>query len=178
MTDSLPMVGSSGASWYGDPCRECGFSWAISVDEGIAVVTSLPDACALVLRGATGAERHPDLAWSAAEYVCHVGDNLRIWAERLMGVVEGAAPEIGDYNENELAYARNYGSIPLPAALWSLGRAVDDWQLAVGRSSPTGTVVIHPERGEQSLSDVVVSNAHDCLHHLWDVERSLPVNRR
>ena len=32
-------------------------------------------------------------ARSVAEYVCHVGDNLRIWAERLMGVVEGAPPQ-------------------------------------------------------------------------------------
>ena len=37
------------------------------------------------LAGATGRERHPDLAWTTAAYVSHVTDNLRTWAERLAG---------------------------------------------------------------------------------------------
>jgi hypothetical protein len=59
-------------------------------------------------------------ARSVANYVCHVGDNLRIWAERLMGVVEGTPTLVGGCNENELAHARNYESIPLQASMWSV----------------------------------------------------------
>ena len=80
---------------------------------------------------------------------------------------------MGAYNENELADARNYEAIPLPSALWALSRSVADWREAVGLSSPAGTVLVHPERGEQSLSDVVHSNAHDAFHHRWDIERTL-----
>jgi hypothetical protein len=167
-----------GPSLYGDPCRECGFVWGVSSQDAIVLVVNLPGAYAHVISGASGNERHPDLGWSVAEYVCHVADNLRIWAERLMGVVNGASSEVGGYDENELADARNYERIPLQAAMWSLARSVDDWQIAVGRSRPSGPVLVHPERGEQSLSDVVRANAHDAFHHQWDIGRTLDAVER
>ena len=33
--------------------------------------------------------------------------------------------------------------------------------------------LVHPERGEQTLIDVVRSNAHDAYHHGWDIKWSL-----
>ena len=170
-------MGDWGPSTYGDPCRECGYAWGISVDDAITMVMDLPVTYRGLLEEATGYERHPDLGWSVTEYIAHVADNLRIWAERLGGVAGGARPEVGAYNENELADARNYEAIPLPSALWSLSRSVDDWKEAVGLSSRAGTVLVHPERGEQSLSDVVHSNAHDAFHHRWDIERTLEAAR-
>jgi hypothetical protein len=106
-------------------------------------------------------------------YVCHVGDNLRIWAERLAGITAGAPPEVGTYDEGALGEARGYETIPLPSALWSLTRSVADWGGAVEQSRPAGIVLVHPERGGQSLLDVVLSNAHDGFHHGWDIQRSL-----
>ncbi|HEY7915717.1 MAG TPA: DinB family protein [Acidimicrobiales bacterium] len=166
-----------GPSLYGDPCRQCGFNWSIPVDDGVAMVAGLPDAYGDLVAGAGGDERHPDLGWSVAEYVCHVADNLRIWAERLAGTVGGAPPEVGGYDENELADARHYELVPLPAATWSLSRAVADWGEVVVRSSRAGTVLVHPERGSLSLADVVRSNAHDAFHHQWDIRRTLEAVR-
>ena len=136
------------------------------------MVAGLPPSYVALLATATGAERHPDLTWSVAEYVCHVADNLRIWAERLMGIAGGGPPLVGGYDETALADARNYPSIPLAAALWSLDRSVADWLEAVDRSDSSGVVLIHPDRGGQTLAEVVVSNAHDGVHHRWDIERS------
>ncbi len=158
---------------YGDPCRECGFGWSIPLEGATTMVSDGPIEFTALLAGAVGDERHPDLGWSVAEYVCHVGDNLRIWAERLIGVAAGGPAEVGAYDEHELADARNYERIPLAAAMWSLGRAVDDWLGAVARSARTGPVLIHPERGAQALVDVARSNAHDLVHHRWDIERTL-----
>ncbi len=137
------------------------------------MVVDLPATYGRALTGASGAERHPDLAWSVTAYVCHVGDNLRIWGERLAGIAAGAPPEVGAYDEAALAEARGYAMIPLPSALWSLTRSVADWVSAVGQSRPTGIILVHPERGGQSLHDVVVANAHDGFHHGWDIQRSL-----
>ena len=106
-------------------------------------------------------------------YVSHVADNLRIWAERLAGIAAGAPPEVAGYDEKALASARDYQRIPLQAALWSLSRSVAGWQIAVGQTRRTGIVLVHPERGGQSLEDVVLSNAHDAFHHHWDIGRSL-----
>ena len=162
-----------GASKYGNPCRECSFAWTTTIDVGIALVSNLPDSISELLAGSTGIERHPQLGWSVGAYVCHVGDNLRIWAERLVGVLEGGVIEVHGYDEQKLALARHYDGIPLQAAQWSLGRAVGDWCDAVMRSPRSGVIMVHPERGELTLTDVVVSNAHDGMHHCWDIEASL-----
>ena len=162
-----------GASLYGDPCRECGFSWAMSMPDAVSLVAELPFVYGTLLADRSGHEQHPGLRWSVTEYVSHVADNLRIWAERLMGVVGGAPPLVADYDENELAQARHYQGIPMPAAMWSLARSVDDWLEAVETSPDSGVVLVHPERGELTLSDVVLSNAHDARHHQWDIERTL-----
>lgn len=161
---------------YGDPCHECGFGWTIDVDQARALVAGLPVGFAVDLSGATGEERHPQLAWSVSSYVCHVADNLMIWAERLAGVRAGAGPAIGGYDESLLAEARNYRSIPLSAARWSLARSVDIWLEAVDASRPEGTLLRHPQRGDLTLGDVVVANAHDGTHHRWDVLRTLAVS--
>ena len=156
-----------GTSTYGDPCRACGFAWALSIDDASAQMAEVPAAYVGLLAGATGRERHPDLAWSVTAYVCHVGDNLRIWSERLMGVALGAAPEVGGYD------ARDYERIPLESALWSLRMAVDQWLIAVARSRQTEPVLLHPERGRQSVLEVAQSNLHDARHHQWDIATTL-----
>jgi hypothetical protein len=161
-----------GACAYGDPCRECGYNWTISLNTGVSRIARLPFAYGELLEGRTGREQHPSLSWSVTEYVSHVADNLRIWAERLMGVVDGVPLVVGNYDENKLADARNYEDIPIQAAMWSLRRSVDDWLSSVEAAPSSGVVLIHPVRGELTLSDVVLSNAHDALHHQWDIERT------
>jgi DinB superfamily len=167
-----------GPSTYGQPCRACAFDWSLTLDDATALMSQLGVDYGDLLAGATGAEHHSDLAWPVAAYVSHVADNLRIWTERLMGVALGASPMVGGYDENELAQARKYAMIPLEAALWSLRRAVAEWLEAVDLSSCHGTLMIHPDRGELDLLDVVTSNVHDAHHHLWDVRRSLAGPRR
>jgi len=162
-----------GASLYGDPCGGCGFVWSVPIEESLAIVAGSPASFGELVSHAGGNERHPDLGWSVAEYVSHVADNLRIWAERLIGVARGASPEVGAYDEHELADARHYERIPLPAALWSLTRAVTDWQEAVAEAGRIGVVLVHPHRGSQTVVDVATANAHDTFHHRWDIERSL-----
>jgi hypothetical protein len=158
---------------YGDPCRQCAFFHTITREAAVSVVVAIPDSLTELLSGKTGDERHRDLAWPVSAYVCHVGDNLRIWAERLAGVAQGGPREIGGYDENMLATARNYERIPLAAALWSVRRAVADWREAIQQASRMDVVLVHPERGELSVLDVVRSNAHDSTHHQWDIRRSL-----
>lgn len=53
------------------------------------MVGSVGDELPAILEGRTGSERHPDLAWSVGAYVCHINDNLRIWAERLVAFALG-----------------------------------------------------------------------------------------
>jgi hypothetical protein len=168
-------VSGWGENLYGDPCRECGFDWAISRDEAIKSVVNTPRSYARVLAdaGADGSERDPELTWSVGAYICHVGDNLRIWAERLAGVCRGASPVVASYDEGLLAVARAYEGIAIEAAMWSLERAAEEWKRAVDECLVADIFLVHPDRGQQSLVDVVRSNAHDTFHHRWDIQRSV-----
>jgi hypothetical protein len=167
-----------GAALYGDPCRECHFDWSISEDAGLLLISELPRTYAAILSRATGTERHPDLTWTIGEYVCHVADNLRIWSERVGGACEGGGPAIGAYDENLLAAARNYRHIPLAASLWSLRHSVANYLGTLSLASASGTLLVHPERGELTRADVVGANVHDALHHLWDIRRTLEPDPR
>ena len=162
-----------GPSLYGDPCRECGFAWTTPVPDAGSLIANLPFTFGGLLEGRSGTEQHHDLSWSVTGYVLHVADNLRIWAERLMGVLGGAPLLVSCYDENKLADARNYKDVPLQAAMWSLARSVEDWLRVVEASPGSGVVMVHPRRGELALSDVVLSNTHDALHHQWDIERTV-----
>jgi hypothetical protein len=145
----------------------------------VELVGGIPFAYGELLQGCDGSEKHPDLGWSVTGYVCHVGDNLRIWAERLAGINAGAPIEVGGYDQDLLADARRYGAVSLEGAIWSLHAAARDWSQVVGQvlGSPDRTtdcvVIVHPDRGPQTLTEVVLSNAHDAIHHSWDIRRSI-----
>lgn len=164
---------------YGDPCRACDFSWSLTVPEALATVRELPIRYSDVVATATGSERLPDLAWSVTAYVCHVADNLHIWAERLQGVIRGGGNVARAYDETRLADVRGYDGIGVPAALWSLTRSADDWSMTIGEAARwegerrQALLLVHLERGELTLAEVARANAHDAVHHLWDIGRIL-----
>jgi hypothetical protein len=162
-----------GRATYGDPCPRCRFSWSVTQAGAVTMVADAPAAFGAVLLGADGSERHPDLLWPVVGYVGHVADNLRIWAERLAGRAAGDPGPVGRYDQDLLAEARRYPELSLSGALWSLDRAARDWTDAVVLADGVGITLVHPDRGEQSLLDVVRSNAHDTHHHWRDVARIL-----
>lgn len=161
-----------GRDTYGDPCRECGFPWSAAPSDVRARVAGLPPRLDEALADAHGDERHPALAWSVTGYVAHVGDNLRIWAERLAGITLGGPTAVSSYDENALARARAYETVSLPGALWTLRRSVRDWLEAIDLAPPD-LAMDHPEFGVVRLDDFIRLNAHDALHHEWDIGRSL-----
>lgn len=113
------------------------------------------------------------LTWSVTAYVCHVADNLRISAERLVGIARDSGPEIVAYDQDDLAEVRHYDAVAIQGALWSLERAVSDWLAAIDVARVADVVFDHPERGRYSWIDVSSSNLHDALHHEFDVRRTL-----
>jgi hypothetical protein len=136
------------------------------------MVAGLPERLGVLLSGASGEERHPALGWSVTGYVAHVGDNLRIWAERLAQVTRGGSAVVAGYDENALARARVYDALGLAGTLWTLERSTRDWLAAVDLAAPDLTMD-HAERGVIGLEDLIKTSAHDALHHEWDIERSL-----
>ena len=167
---------SWGAELYGDPCRECGYDWSVTPREAVGQVRGLPALFAGLLEGRSGAERHPELAWTPTAYVCHVADNLRIWAERLAGARLAGAVHVPGYDQDLLAQARRYDEIAPAAALWSLRGAAAVWAETVSAALDEGVVLHHAGRGAQRAEDVARNNAHDGLHHAWDARRVLDLS--
>lgn len=166
-------VNNWGPDTYGDPCRQCLFRWSMSQDEAVELVSGIPAEFSRLLQGVDGRRRHPELEWPVVAYVCHVSDNLGIWAERLAGLALGDVGAVAPYDQDLLAQARRYDDVAMAGALWSLERAAGDWRRAVEMADQVGITLIHPERGENSLLDVVRTNAHDARHHAWDIERTI-----
>ena len=164
-----------GARVYGDPCRECGFDWSMPLDAAASFIDDAPRRYTELLDGQDGAAQHPDLTWTVKAYVCHVADNLRIWAERLWSAVAAEQMHIKPYDPDALAAARGYEHIPAPTALWTLSHAVDAWNESLEVTADSTLAFDHSERGLLSLSDIVESVAHDAMHHEWDICRSLAV---
>ena len=162
-----------GARNYGDPCRECGFSWSISRKEANALILDAPRRYAQLLEGAEGDVRHPALTWSVKAYVCHVADNLRNWAERIMNATASGQTLIWPFDQDDLAELRGYEHMPLQTALWSLGHSANIWEDALVSSGDRDLVLDHPERGLLSADEVMLMVAHDTAHHDWDIRRSL-----
>ena len=161
-----------GADLYGDPCRECGFGWKLSPAQAVASVRAVPGAYAARLAGATGRERHPDLAWTTAAYVSHVTDNLRTWAERLAGGYLAGDLAVPGYDPDLLSRARHSNEVSLAGALWSLRWAVDAWAQSA-EAAWTAPWCCSTRPGRQRAEDVARNNAHDAHHHLWDIDRTL-----
>ena len=162
-----------GAALFGDPCRDCGFSWQLDWAANVAVVVSIPARYRELTVGATGRERHPDLGWDVTSYISHVNDNLRNWAERLVGAIETGNVHVSGYDQDALAIARRYDIIELPGALWSLDRSVGAWTEAIKMAHSRDLVLEHSTRGRMTALDVTQGNAHDAFHHAWDLTRIL-----
>ena len=162
-----------GASLYGEPCRQCGFTWSAGLAPTVSLMRGIPDSIDELVEGATGAEQRPDLGWNVSGYIAHMTDNTRIWSERLIAVARGADANVVPYEPDLLAESRHYNDVALEGARWSLRIAVDGWLTAVTEAERAEVVILHSVRGEMELFDVVASNAHDAHHHRWDLTQIL-----
>jgi hypothetical protein len=161
-----------GAPLYGDPCRECGFSWSLSGAQALAYVGGVADRLDLALVGVDGRSQHPGLTWNVSAYVAHIADNLRTWSEQFAGVMAGGDPRVPGYDEKLLGEARRYNDIPLASALWAVRQSVGGWVPTIGAALESDVLLLHAGRGPHRASEVVMSNAHDVFHHEWDINRS------
>ena len=91
-----------GAALYGDPCAACGYDWSRTPAEAVDWIDGWAGHLTAATAGADGAERHPDGGWSVTEYVCHVGDNLRQWSERLQSALLARQRTVAGYDPDAL----------------------------------------------------------------------------
>lgn len=158
---------------YGEPCLVCGYSWKTPVESCALTIATMPATYSAILERSDGSNKSAHLGWNAVAYVAHMADNTRIWAERVVSAASGYRDAI-PYDEDALALARNYSALKLPGALWSLQRAVLDWEeaLTMAQAAPALTI-LHPEQGPLDLADAIRIMAHEAFHHSLDLTLSM-----
>jgi hypothetical protein len=99
MPTEAPYPETWGPERYGDPCRECGLAWSFTADDAIVMVSGMADAYEATIGAGDGSLAHPDLGWTVGGYVCHVADNLNIWAQWLAGAALAGEVWVPGYEE-------------------------------------------------------------------------------
>ncbi|WP_083866404.1 DinB family protein [Mycobacterium liflandii] len=118
------------------------------------------------------------MQWSVGEYICHIADHERIWAERFAGA--GSDPSVtpvAPFDQDRLAAARNYSRIPYASAMWSLHRSYQECNATSDDALRNSAIFGHPERGELTAVDAIRNVVHECHHHLWDINRIIDATR-
>jgi hypothetical protein len=144
-----------------EACGECGFAWSVPYDEAVATVRVATELVQQACGGVPSHEHAGGLRWSPCEYTWHLADAIRIAAERLWMTIHVPAARLVCFDEAALAAARHYDELPAAAALWSLTRAVADFE-AAARGAP-------PQPSEPALA-VARRVAHEVWHHRGDMD--------
>jgi hypothetical protein len=155
------------------PCPQCG------VDAGSLVPQQIPDllrqnaqAWLQVLDRDDVAARRDPTTWSALEYACHVRDVHRVFDARLQLMLTEDDPAFESWDQDEAAVEGDYhDAVPreVGTQLEEAAERVaaryaevdgDAWQRTGRRSD--GTTF--------TTATLAQYQAHDVLHHLWDVQ--------
>lgn len=167
----------TGADEFGDPCRGCRYNWtepAAQIQRTHRLVHDALDALTVADFNRSGA----GLSWSVGEYICHIGDNERIWAERFAAIdAQTRSVSIAPFDQDLLAAARNYNLIGYASGMWSMRRGFDDFTTTSHEAARRSGILRHPERGALPILDAMRTVVHDCHHHLHDIRRILADDR-
>ncbi|KWX68156.1 DinB family protein [Mycobacterium sp. NAZ190054] len=163
----------TGPEEFGDPCRECGYQWPQTPGDIARIHAQVHQSLDAITVAQFGRVTAAPL-WSVGEYLCHIGDNERIWAERFAALDHRpTAVPIAPFDQDKLAEARNYHLIGYASSMWSLKRAFEDFTETSQAALRHDATLLHPERGALSALDAVNTVVHDCYHHWWDIRRIL-----
>ena len=105
--------------------------------------------------------------WSPAQVLSHLSDNDMVWGSRIRTIVTADRPLMVPYDQDR--WTDRFGSLDAsPTATLTRWVALREANLAVWRSldeaewKRTG---VHPERGEQSVREIVtLLGGHDVVH--------------
>lgn len=157
-------------------CPECGFDAASTSEREVAgILRSNAAAWPGVLKRADVTVRPDSDTWSALEYGAHVRDVFVVFAGRLALMVDSDDPLYANWDQDEAAISGRYSELDpgvVSAEIVAAGTIIAD---AFDRLPEAAWD--RPGRRSDGASFTVATFArylaHDPLHHLWDVQRSV-----
>lgn len=173
MTALQPIPDDKDWTWVLErPCRECGFEPdAVEREQLGELVRVDAERWLHVLERPSASTRPAPQVWSALEYACHVRDVHRIFAERLVLMLETDNPLFANWDQDATAIQDDYGSQDPVAVAAELQEAAA--HIASRYDAVTGEEWLRPGRRSNGSLFTVESlgryHLHDDHHHLWDV---------
>lgn len=172
------LVGALDWLYDGRPpavCARCGYDWATTFEDALALIAGSPDRLASSLVGRDGTAAQPDGSWPASGYLYHLADLADGWAERWQQILVEPGSLLVPWDPDELADARGYRHLHTAPGLWAVRGGV---QRLLEETSRVGRAATyrHDDWGEGDVADALVWLGHEFHHHELDVrERARPL---
>ncbi|HTX81803.1 MAG TPA: hypothetical protein VME44_06460 [Streptosporangiaceae bacterium] len=149
-------------------CAECGFDWQAARPDVIDLVAHAPQAAVDAITRIPDPTRRSGPRWSAAMYLWHLVDAVRIGTERLLTLSHDPDRGIPCWDENAVAEARRYQQLSPTVGLMVLRTAVQAWTV-IAAAAPSDIEVRHPQFGALRADDLIRRDGHEVHHHLMDI---------
>ena len=156
-------------------CPECGAALEPSATDARVLITEGPARYKALFA------REPEAAWTIASsvdtwapnaYLWHVVDVLRFGAERLWMLTLDPTAAVIAWDADEIADARGYAGLSVAVGLHALDHATATW-LDAFDATPRDAVAHHPEIGAMTALVMARRNAHEVVHHSYDIASAL-----
>ncbi len=180
MTTAPPPAEADDKDWtwvLERPCTECGADvGGLSVQEVGDLNRKLGTRFAEILRTRSDVAVRPSPeTWSPLEYGAHVRDVFRLFQTRLDLMLTEEDPMFANWNPNETQEAERYDLLDPHQVADEL--EADSAAIAAKFESLTEDQLARVGRRSDGASFTVLSfaryEAHDPMHHLWDIGGSL-----
>ncbi len=155
-------------------CDECGFEFDSPLLDEIHILARFPDRLRELLEGAGEVvyRRPAPETWSPNEYVWHMVDLSREFAEWLHMTRTRDCPTHAPPNADGVAEVRVYAERPIETGLWALqaGCVLLTQEAAI---ADPARMCVYKDWREVTAAEVIAFAAHEGAHHLVDLERAL-----
>jgi len=156
-------------------CDECGFDWETPLIEEIRVIGRFPDRVSRLAEGAGDKlyERPAPETWSPNEYVWHLVDSFRVFAEWLHMTRTLDHPIHTTFDADQMAELRSYADRPAETGIWALHHAIALFIQEAAIAEPERQVTYKGWREDVTAGEVIGFAAHEVVHHTLDLARAL-----
>ncbi len=113
--------------------------------------------------------------WSVRMVIGHIADAEIAFTHRMRRIAAEERPQFAVWDENQFIAREMYHGDLIIEVLEAI-KGVRIWTaswLSTLLEKDFGRIGIHPERGEQTLQDVLVYNVWHLEHHAWYLHRKL-----
>jgi len=157
-------------------CRECGFRYALSGPEMVAVVREAVGQvreAALAIPVEVRGQRTAPQVWSPNAYCAHLADATELIEGRVRRIATEDRPFLRGYDQDAAALAGRFDEVPVEPSLDRVDAAAARFVEVIEALPAAGWELegVHEEAGAIRLRDIAHDMPHELIHHTGDLRR-------